>query len=101
VKYSGESGRPGYTRGLEHKQGYRAKNIKNALWKHSVNEHGSNKEVKYVMRILKTYGADNITRKVNEAIRISNHEGISLNSRAEFRHPTVPRLVIQRNANTE
>jgi hypothetical protein len=101
VKYCGESGRPGYTRGLEHRQGYKAKNLKNALWKHAVNEHGGGRQVKYIMKILKTYSKDNITRKVNEAIRISNHDGLSLNSKAEFRQPTVPRLVIQRNPNIE
>ena len=69
------------------------------LWKHAANDHGGKKDVNFVMKVLKNYGKDNLTRKVNEAVRITNNTGIKLNSKAEFRQPTVPRLVIQRNRN--
>ena len=40
------------------------------------------------MKILKSYSRDNLTRKVNEAVRISNIDGVKLNSKAEFRQPS-------------
>ena len=55
------------------------------------------------MQILKTYGSDNITRMVNEAMRIREHLLkllISLNSRAEYRQPRVPRVVIEDSVNS-
>ena len=71
----------------------------NVMWKHAVNDHGGRDDVDYVMEVLKNYRKDNLTRKTNEAVRITNNEGVKLNSKAEFRQPTVPRLVIQRNRN--
>ena len=51
------------------------------------------------MKILKTYGRDNVTRLSNEALRILWNKGVRLNSKAEFRQPSVPRVVIHRNMN--
>jgi hypothetical protein len=76
VKYGGETGRPGYTRGVEHLQGFKNKSEDNMMWKHSKNEHHGNKLTKFVMKVIRTYGRDNLTRKVNEAIRISSHKGV-------------------------
>ena len=52
------------------------------------------------MKILKTYGRDIMTRKVNEAVRINEHDGIKLNSKAEYRQPKVPRVVIENSVNS-
>ena len=53
----------------------------------------------YEMRAVRSYGCDNVTRKVNEAVRISEHKGVILNSKAEYRQPKVPRVVIQESVN--
>ena len=47
--------------------GLRNKNKDSVFWKHAANEHGGDGSVKYSMKVLKTYGRDNLTRKVNEA----------------------------------
>jgi hypothetical protein len=101
VKYDGESARPAYTRGREHLQGYRAKGEKNPLWKHASEDHQGRLDVNYKMTILKCFGRSNLARKVNEAIRITNNKGVKLNSKAEFRQPSVPRAVIHRGRNGE
>ena len=51
------------------------------------------------MKVLKNYGPDNTTRKSNEAVRITGNKGVRLNSKAEYRQPSVPRLVVNRNRN--
>ena len=33
------------------------------------------------------HGRDNLTRKMNEAVRINNNKGVKLNSKAEYRQP--------------
>ena len=99
VYYEGESAHSGYTRGRAHLRGYRNKEKENVLWKHACNDHGGRSDVKYVMKVLKTYGTDNQTRKVNEAVRIAGNTGVRLNSKAEYRQPAVPRLVLHRSSN--
>ena len=99
VRYDGESGRSAYSRLKDHVQGYRNKDKNNVLWKHAVSDHDGRLDVDYRARVLKTYGPDNATRKTNEALRISGNTGVRLNSKAEYRQPTVPRLVIQGNRN--
>ena len=98
VRYDGEAGHPCYSRGKDHMRGYKNEED-NVLWKHAKNVHGGRKDVKFVMKVLKHYGSDNTTRKSNEAVRINMNPGIKLNSKAEFRQPRVPRVVIHENMN--
>jgi len=51
------------------------------------------------MKVLKNYGRDNTTQKANEAVRITGNKAVRLNSKAEFRQPRIPRLVINENRN--
>ena len=101
VRYHGETGLSGYSRGLAHLQGYRSKQANNVLWKHASNDHDGRLDVEYDMTVLRTYGRNNLVRKVNEALRITNHEGVSLNSKAEFHQPSLPRLAVHRGRNTQ
>ena len=94
VRYDGESGKNCYSRGLDHIQGYKNKSAGNVLWKHASMEHGGRSDVNYKMTVLKTYGKDNLGRKANEAIRITNNPGVKLNSKADFSQPSLPRLVV-------
>ena len=99
ITYQGETGRSGYSRGCEYNQGLRNRRSDSVLWKHCHNVHNGNNEQEFGMRILRNYGRDNLTRKVNEAIRIREGEGIKLNSKAEYRQPKVPRVVIENSTN--
>ena len=99
VRYDGECFRPSYVRGRDHLRGLRNKNKDSVLWKHVANEHDGRDDVEFKMNVLKTYGRDNLTRKTNEAVRINNNKGVRLNSKAEFRQPRVPRLVMHTNIN--
>ena len=103
VSYQGETGRNSFSRGLEHRRGLENKKADSALWKHCQNAHNGDVEQEFEMQILKTYGSDNTTRMVNEAMRIREHLLkllISLNSRAEYRQPRVPRVVIEDSVNS-
>ena len=99
VRYEGESAHSGYTRGKAHLRGYRNKEKENVLWKHAVNDHNGRSDVNYTMHVLKSYGRDNTTRKTNEGVRINLNTGVRLNSKAEYRQPTIPRLAILRSSN--
>ena len=99
MRYDGETARSAYCRGLDHLRGYRNQSKDSVLWKHAQNDHGGRKDVKFVMKVLKNYGPDNTTRKSNEAVRITGNKGVRLNSKAEYRQPSVPRLVVNRNRN--
>ena len=63
------------------------------------NSHSGDINQEFQMTILKSYGRDNLTRKVYEAVRINESEGVKLNSKAEYRQPKVPRVVIEKSAN--
>ena len=99
VHYEGETARTAYSRGLDHKRGYRNKDKENVLWKHAANDHGGSSSVNFKMTVLKTYGRDNTTRKSNEAVRINLCRGVRLNSKAEYRQPSIPRLVLHNGSN--
>ena len=95
VNYQGETGRSFFLRGLEHLQALKNRRSDSVLWKHCQNEHGGDVNQEFEMKPLKTYGRDNTTRKANEAMRIREAKGVSLNSKAEYRQPKIPRVVIE------
>ena len=99
VRYDGESGKSGRSRGSDHLQGYKSKSSSNVLWKHASAEHEGRMDVKYNMTVLRTYGKNNTARKVDEANRISGNKGVTLNSKAEFAQPSLPRLTVERGRN--
>ena len=84
---------------MEHLQAYKNKAKDSVLWKHVANEHGGDTSVEFQMKVLKTYGRDNEARKANEGVRINYNKGVKLNSKAEYRQSSFPRLVIYRNMN--
>ena len=99
MRYDGESGLLAFSRGLAHLQGYRNKQANNDLWKHASNEHDG--RLDYKMKLLRTFGKNNMARKVDEANRITNNPGVRLNSKAEFHQPSLLRLEIHRGSNTQ
>jgi hypothetical protein len=99
VEYNGESGKNGFSRGVEHLDSYRRHEVDHPMWKHCSLDHGGNEDIGFKMKVLKTFGPDNMRRKVDEALRITRNPGQNLNSKAEFRQPSLPRLVIVGNRN--
>ena len=95
--YEGESSRSARIRGAEHLADFEKKRPNSVLWKHKQKEHGD-EEMKVTMQITKKF-RDPLTRKANEAVRISHRNknpGELLNSKSEFNHPPVARIVIEK-----
>ena len=95
-RYDGESGRNGYTRGLEHMKGYRSGKKDNAMKKHADENHEGRKDVRYKMRVVRTFKRDNVRRKLFEAVRIVRNEGLRMNSKSEYRQAVLPLIEIHR-----
>ena len=93
--YEGESARSARIRGAEHLKDLEKKNPKSALYKH-VQTHHNNEEVKFEMEITKNF-RDALTRQANEAVRIYSRPGTELlNSKSEFNHPPLARVVVEK-----
>ena len=93
VKYVGETGRNGYTRGLNHVDDYRRQREDSHMWKHAIEKHERRMDVKFSMKIVKDF-KDPLTRQVNEAVRMVRCEADNvLNSKSEWHGPAIVRLV--------
>ena len=91
----GQTGRSARVRGAEHVSELRRKVDKSVLYKHQMTEH-SHEKVKYKMEITGKF-KDALTRQANEAVRIFSRPDIELlNSKSEFNHPPLARVVITR-----
>ena len=89
--YEGETGRNGYTRGLEHLAGLSSEKEDNPLWKHCQIQH-SGVKVAFKMICLKSFKTAFI-RQVNEGVRIAYcNADICMNSKAEFHQPSIVRV---------
>ena len=93
--YEGETGRSARLRGAEHVADLKNKRKNSVLYKHKMCEH-KNEEVKFTMEITGKF-KDALTRQANEAVRIFRRSPLeSLNSKSEFNHPPLARVVIDR-----
>ena len=89
--YIGETGRNGYSRGLEHQDGLNKQKEDNPLWKHSLIQHGG-RQVNFKMKCLKSFNSA-FMRQVNEGVRIACCEGdICMNSKMQFHQPAIVRV---------
>ena len=87
--YHGETGYNAFTRGLGHQAALKAKNRKNALWRHSALYHRG-ELVDYTMSVVSTH-MDALTRQIREGVTIiDNQQKILLNSKQEFLQGAVP-----------
>ena len=68
--YEGETGQNAYTRGLKHQEDLRNEKEDSALWKHSLLEHGRQKQ-SFVMKTLQSFTSA-MQRQVNEPVRITS-----------------------------
>ena len=72
------------------------KREKSALYKHVKNFH-NNEKVKFRMEITNKF-KDALTRQANEAVWIFSRPGHQLlNSKSEFNHPPLARVVVEKN----
>ena len=97
-RYEGETGRPAVTRCIEHVK--HAINMKpfSPLLKHSELDHPlSKKQVRFEFKI-ESKSNDPLTRQAREGVRISNPTDNAkiINSKAEFNHPPICRISIQK-----
>ena len=96
--YEGETGRSARVRGLEHVKDFEKKKKNSALFKHAKLEH-RNEKVQFKMEITKKF-KDALSRQANEAVRIFNRSSNQLlNSKAEFNHPPLARVIVEKRAN--
>lgn len=94
--YEGETSRSARLRGKEHLDGYRRQHVDNVFYKHKMTEH-ENEDANFSMEITGRF-RDALTRQADEAVRIhGRNDGELLNSKSEFNHPPIARVVIQRN----
>ena len=95
--YEGESSRSARIRGAEHLADFENRRANSVLWKHKLKEHGE-EEMKVKMKITQKF-RDPLTRQANEAVRIAHRsktQGELLNSKSEFNHPPLARIVIEK-----
>ena len=93
AEYEGDSGRNGYSRGLEHQQGLRNECEKSPLWKHCQLMHSGEKQ-SFMMNILKSFNRC-LERQTNKTVRITSSKAeVVLNGKSEFHQAPISRIVV-------
>jgi hypothetical protein len=93
--YEGETSRSARLRGIEHIKSFNHKRADSVLLKHKILEH-ENEDVDFLMKITGVF-KDALTRQADEAVRIHGRKNNELlNSKSEFNHPPVARVVIEK-----
>ena len=98
--YEEESSRSARIRGAEHLADLEKQRPKSVLLKDKLNEH-KEEEMRIRMEITRKF-KDPLTRQANEAVRInsrSKNPGELLNSKSEFNHPPLARVVVEKRKN--
>ena len=93
--YEGETARSARTRAAEHLSQFRNGRGDSALHKHRITDH-EGEDMQFRMEITDKF-RDPLTRQANEAVRIfsrPSHE--TLNSKSEFNHPPLSRVVVEK-----
>ena len=79
--YHGETGRNGYSRGVEHLANLDSRDEdRSVLWQHSVHQHQGRQDVVYLMKVTGCY-QDCLDRQVMERVNISSFRGRHLLNR--------------------
>ena len=93
--YEGETSRSARLRGIEHIKSFNHKRADSVLLKHKILEH-EKEDVDFEMKITGVF-KDALTRQADEAVRIHGRKNNELlNSKSEFNHPPVARVVIEK-----
>ena len=96
--YEGESSRSARIRGSEHLSDLKYQRSSSVLYKHKEKEHNGEK-MEISMKIINKF-KDPLTRQANEAVRIGRRnekKGELLNSKNEFHHPKIARIIVEKN----
>ena len=94
--YEGGTSRSARLRGKEHAAVFNKKRLDIVLYKHRLLYH-ADEEVDFSMEITGVF-KDALSRQADEAVRINARSEV-LNSRSEFNHPPVARVVVKRKSN--
>ena len=79
---------------MEHLAAYRKKKSDSVLYKHKLSDH-RDENVEFEMKISGVF-KDALSRQANEAVRIYSRQNSEiLNSKSEFNHPSVARVVVE------
>ena len=94
--YIGETSRTSYERGEEHQDGMENRHEKNALWKHSALYHeGGLTRGELKMEIIEGHRSP-LDRQIHEGVELdTNGAEIIMNSKGEWGHCKIPRVVIE------
>ena len=96
--YEGETSRSARIRGFEHLNDFKQKKSNSVIFKHKEIAH-KDEEMQIKMKITKKF-KDPLRRQANEAVRVNNRIKTELlNSRNEFNHPAIPRIMIEKTTN--
>ena len=90
AKYFGESARNLYTRAKEHEKKFMRQDENSFMFKHQTEYH-NNQPPDWSFKVVKSF-KDPLSRQVGEAMLIKNHQGILLNSKAEFHQAPLVRV---------
>ena len=89
----GETGRTAKVRCSEHRRDYRKKKPSSNLWEHVTDLHQDETEdVEFGYEVLSQHPGNPLTRQLEEAYKISNYVGNSLNDKDEWVRPAHIRI---------
>ena len=94
--YKGETASNAYTRGGEHMNRLRARDLNGSpLWRHCLEQHEGEEQV-FSMSVTGSFRNDAMLRQITEAVQINNmeEERERMNDRAEWNMTRIPRTVI-------
>ena len=84
AEYFGESGRNGFTRGLEHLLNMDAQDENRSILKLHANHHHGGADVRFIMKVTGLHN-DSLDRQVTEGVNIANFGGeVLMNRRGEL-----------------
>ena len=92
AEYDGETGRNGYSRGLEHLEAIRNESEESPLSKHCQLVHNGEKQT-FSMSVVGSFQSC-LERQINEAVRITSSQAEHvMNSKSEFHQAQIVRVV--------
>ena len=95
--YEGETSRSARLRGIEHLNALKGRRNDSFLFKHKITEH-KDEEMEVKMEITGTF-KDALSRQADEAVRIKSRSNTELlNSKSEFNHPPIARIVVEKKS---
>ena len=92
--YVGETADNAYTRGCQHSEALRKKHKDSVLHRHVLSEHTTDEPPVFNMRVTGVFGSDALLRQISEGNTINECSGFTMNSRAEWNHQSIPRIIL-------